>query len=249
MGAIKRSFLTLIAAAVILCCMVLPASAFAGGGQENGVLEYWDQPPAELEQSPEPGQQPPQGEPLSTDSPFSTRDLLYDKATHKQFISVEGRDGNTFYIVIDYDAPINDKEEQYKTYFLNAVDESDLTALVGETEPAACSCTQKCAPGAIRTACPLCAVNMTECVGKEPEPVQPAEPEPTPEPEPEKTVRMDEVLTVAFAVILAGAGAAYFLKIKKKKADVKGGTDLDDYDYGEEDEREYERDELDNEKD
>ena len=39
------------------------------------------------------------------------------------------------------------------------------------------------------------------------------------------------------------------ISIKKKKADVKGGTDLDDYDYGEEDEREYERDELDSEKD
>ena len=94
---------------------------------------------------------------------------------------MEGRDGNTFYIVIDYDAPTSDKEEQYKTYFLNAVDESDLAALVGETEPAACSCTQKCAPGAIRTACPLCAVNMTECAGKELEPVQPAEPEPAPD--------------------------------------------------------------------
>ena len=242
MGRIKHCLLLLMTA-VMLCCMVAPASAFADTGQEKEVLEYWSQQPGETEQ------QPAQGEPLSTDSPFSTRDLLYDKATHKQFITVEGRDGNTFYIVIDYDAPTSDKEEQYKTYFLNAVDESDLAALVGETEPAACSCTQKCAPGAIRTACPLCAVNMTECVGKEPEPVQPAEPEPTPEPEPEKTVRMDEVLTVAFAVILAGAGAAYFLKIKKKKADVKGGTDLDDYDYGDEEESEYEGDELDSEKD
>ena len=119
MGKIKHCLLLLMTA-VMLCCMAAPASAFADTGQEKEVLEYWSQQPGETEQ------QPAQGEPLSTDSPFSTRDLLYDKATHKQFITVEGRDGNTFYIVIDYDAPTSDKEEQYKTYFLNAVDESDL---------------------------------------------------------------------------------------------------------------------------
>ena len=47
------------------------------------------------------------------------RDLLYDKATNKQFITVQTKSGNTFFIVIDYDAPINEDEEQYQTYFLN----------------------------------------------------------------------------------------------------------------------------------
>ena len=37
-----------------------------------------------------------------------TRDLLYDKATNKQFITIQTKNGNTFFIVIDYDAPIND---------------------------------------------------------------------------------------------------------------------------------------------
>ena len=63
-------------------------------------------------------------------SEFFTRDLLYNKDTHKQFITVEGRDGNIFYIVIDYDAPMNEEEEQYTTYFLNKVNEADLSALV-----------------------------------------------------------------------------------------------------------------------
>ena len=47
-----------------------------------------------------------------------TRDLLYDKATNKQFITVQTKNDNTFFIVIDYDAPINEDEEQYKTCLL-----------------------------------------------------------------------------------------------------------------------------------
>ena len=141
MGKCKR-LLTVVLAAV-LCCTTLPLTAFAGGGPEDGsnkVLEYWSQgtpspqptTPADPQQTgqPVPGTQqtPAQGEPLSPGSEFSTRDMLYDKDTHKQFITVEGRDGHTFYIVIDYDAPVNGKEEQYQTYFLNKVDEADLGA-------------------------------------------------------------------------------------------------------------------------
>jgi hypothetical protein len=246
MGKCKR-LLTMVLAAV-LCCTMLPVTAFAGGGPEDGsdkVLEYWSQgstPPQDVEQGQppaEPSAQPsPQpGEPLAQGSEFSTRDLLYDKDTHKQFITVEGRDGNIFYIVIDYDAPVNEKEEQYQTYFLNKVDEADLAALIEQGEPVACSCTDKCYAGAINTACPLCAVNMTECVGKEPEPSAPVESEqPDADPEPVKKADSNGLLLVVLAVALAGGGAAYFLKFKKKKPDTKGDADLDDYDYGDEDE-------------
>lgn len=222
--------------AAMLCCTISPASAFSDQGQ-NGVLEYWKQDSASSQDTQQPvaAQKPKQGEPLSQDSQFSTRDMLYDKDTHKQFITVEGRGGNIFYIVIDYDAPINDKEEQYKTYFLNQVDEADLAALVEADAPVSCSCAQKCTVGAVNTGCPLCAANMTECAGKEPEPVDP-KPEPEPEPEVKKPASMDGILTVALAVVLAGTGAVYFLKLKKKKPDVKGSSDLDDYDYGDEDE-------------
>ena len=197
MGKCKR-LLTMVLAAV-LCCTMLPVTAFAGGGPEDGsdkVLEYWSQgstPPQGMEQTGQPAAEPSAqptlqpGEPLSQGSEFSTRDLLYDKDTHKQFITVEGRDGNTFYIVIDYDAPVNEKEEQYQTYFLNKVDEADLAALIEQGEPAACSCTDKCHAGAVNISCPLCAVNMTECVGKEPEPSAPVESEqPDADPEPVK---------------------------------------------------------------
>lgn len=77
-----------------------------------------------------------------------TRDLLYDAATNKQFITVETSGGNTFYIVIDYDKPVDEDGEQYHTYFLNMVDEADLLAALEAAggELPACSCTEKCAP-------------------------------------------------------------------------------------------------------
>jgi len=98
------------------------------------------------------------------------------------------------------------------------VDEVDLSALLEQGEPAVCSCTEKCHAGAVNTACPLCAVNMAECVGKEPEP--------------EKKDNTGGFLVILLAVAAAGGGAVYFWKFKKKKPDVKGSDDLDDYDYG-----------------
>lgn len=113
-----------------------------------------------------------------------TRDLLYDAATNKQFITVETSGGNTFYIVIDYDKPVDEDGEQYHTYFLNMVDEADLLAALEAAggELPACSCTEKCAPGAIHTDCEVCAVNMTECAGTAPEPAPVTEPVEEPEP-------------------------------------------------------------------
>jgi hypothetical protein len=43
-------------------------------------------------------------------------------------------------------------------------------------------------------------------------------------------------LAVVLALGLAGGAAAYFLKFKKEKPDTKGPVDLDDYDFGDDDE-------------
>ena len=174
-----------------------------------------------------------------------TRDLLYDKHTNKQFITVETRNGHTLYLVIDYDKPLDEDGEQYETYFLNLVDESDLLALIDEEDAVpVCTCKNKCEAGAVNTSCEVCKNNMTECMGKETEPVKEPEVTPEPEPEPEKKSSGSGLVVIVLLLALAGGGALYWFKFRKPKADTKGPADLDDYDFGEaDDDAEYETEE------
>ena len=101
--------------AVLLCGFAIPAYAYSDGGNE-------EPPVVEETPAPEPTPTITPGEGFSEDGNLVTRDLLYDAATNKQFITVETSGGNTFYIVIDYDKPVDEDGEQYHTYFLNMVD-------------------------------------------------------------------------------------------------------------------------------
>lgn len=171
-----------------------------------------------------------EGEPLEGEGNVSTRDLLYDKATNKQFITIQTKAGNTFYIVIDYDAPINEEEEQYQTYFLNMVDEADLLALMDETAAAeltTCNCDTKCEAGAVNMECPVCKNNMSECTGAAPEPVQPTE-EVEPEPEVSENQSNIGLIIGVIAVVGIGGGAYYYFKFVRGKK--KKDEDLDFFD-------------------
>ena len=94
-------------------------------------------------------------------TPEGNAALVDDFGGNKQLITVTTKAGNYFYILIDR----ANEDKETAVHFLNQVDEADLMALMedGETTqeaPAVCNCTEKCAAGAVNTACPVCAVNM-----------------------------------------------------------------------------------------
>lgn len=130
----------------------------------------------------------------------------------------------------DYDKPVDEEGEQYETYFLSQVDESDLLAALEASggELPACTCTEKCAAGAVNTDCPVCATNMTECAGvaPEPEPAEPEEPEEAQEPEagfPAGT------LLLALAAVVIGGGAGWYFKIYRPKQERAEAQAQEDY--------------------
>lgn len=215
-----RSFLVLLAA--LVCMGGFSVTAYAGGGEDiptddSGVI---------VETEPQP---------LTPEGNMSLVDDISGEASEdKQFITVVSKSGNYFYIIID-----NAAEGENTVHFLNQVDEADLMAIIGEEEtenpPAVCNCTDKCATGAINTTCPVCSVNMGACTGKEAEPEQPDEPQ-------EENSGMGGLIVFLVVAALGGGGAFYYFKILKPKQNVKGGTDLDDFDFEDYDEDEPEAD-------
>ena len=216
---IFKTFSALCAALVLM--MGLSVTAFAQGT---------DQPPAEdatndanvvVEET--------------EDSPALTPDgnaaLVDDFGGNKQLITVTTKAGNYFYILIDR----ANEDKETAVHFLNQVDEADLMALMedGQTtqeQPATCTCTEKCVAGAVNTACPVCATNMSACTGKEPEPETPEE---TPEPEEpaQKNTGLNPALLLAVLALMGGGGAFAYFKFIKGKANHKNSSNPDDYDY------------------
>ena len=225
----KRFFRTLLT----LCAALMVMGGFS-------VTAYAQTPEGQDDATDDSGvvyEEPKKEEPLTPDGNAT---LVDDFGGNKQLIIVTTKNGNYFYILID-----RDDEGENTVHFLNQVDEADLMALIedGDTateQPAVCNCTQKCETGAVNTLCPVCSTNMIACSGKaaEPETEEPTE-------QPEKKSNTGGLAVFLIVALLGGGGAFYYFKIMKPKQDVKGSTDLDDFDFDDYDEDEPEADDED----
>ena len=153
------------------------------------------------------------GMPYQADGNSHTLDVLYSAATNKQFITLQSKNGNTFYLVIDYDKPIDEEAEMYETYFLNLVDERDLLALMSDEEKEE-----------VPTPTP-------EIIYVTPEPTAmpmiTATPAPTEPAEQEKPDQMQAILALAAIGALAAVGVLVFLKGKRDGARARADNDFE----------------------
>lgn len=169
---------------------------------------------------------------LTPDGQGSVVDDVTDTG-RKEFFTISTKDDNTFYLVIDRE------RESENVYLLDTVKESDLLSLaekdagqdtpgvsaIPDPEPV-CTCLDKCAPGEVNTACPVCVLSLKDCTGRAPAAV------PEPDPEPEKGG--NTVVILAVIAVLAVGGAGYYLKIYKPKHDLDSADDFDDLTGGDE---------------
>ena len=96
------------------------------------------------------------GAPLTPDGNLELVDDVYQTSDGKQFITVQSKNDNTFYIVIDRD------KNGENVYFLNLVDEADLMALMQDGEVTVkCTCTDRCEAGDVDLNCPVCKTTDT----------------------------------------------------------------------------------------
>ena len=228
---IIRTFTVTLAA--VLCLTAFSTTAFAGGTDPNPepLPETTEAP---QEEEPTTGGMEPEGVPVT---PEGNATLVDDFYGDKQLITVTTKGDNYFYILIDRAA-----EGEQTVHFLNQVDEADLMALTENGEaakkPEICNCTEKCEVGKVNTSCPVCVTSMTGCTGKEPTPTPTEQPE---EPK-EKGGNPGVVLALVLFALLGGGAAFYYFKFLKPKQNVKGDTDLEDFEFEDYDEDEPEAD-------
>ena len=152
------------------------------------------------------------GFPFSSAGNSFTRDLLYDRATNKQFIAIETRNGDLFYMIIDYDKPLDEKGEKYETYFLNLVDSRDLLDIVDAKD----------------------IPDEPEVIYVTPEPTEVPTQAPSAENTPQKPDSSKTMLGLAGIAVLAGGGALWYFKQKKGKK----RPPVQDYDFDSDEEEE-----------
>ena len=142
------------------------------------------------------------GQPFTQNGNMVTRDVLYSAGTNKQFIAVQSRAGQTYYMVIDYDKPIDEENEIYETYFLNLVDDRDLMSVLTDEE-------------IVPTPTP-----QIIYVTPEPTQVPPPTSAPVETPTQQETRKMDSttmLLLLVLIVLVIGGFVAWFITSQNKK--------------------------------
>ena len=203
---------------------------------EPEILLPWDdEPEDEPENTPEPTLEPtsePAPEAAPTIQPgtgFTTtgnavaRDLLYDQHTNKQFIRVEAREGSSYFLIIDYDKPLDEAGDSYETYFLNMVDSRDLFDVVNEDDIPARFINPTAAP----TAVPI----------PTPQPTA-VPPEPTQEPAPPPAQSGGGGIALVFLLLAGGGGALWYFKFRKPQEQGKKKGGYDDFEWGDDENEE-----------
>ena len=141
--------------------------------------------------------------------PTGNAQLLDDVTDNEnlQFITVTARDGNVFYFVIDHGA------ESENVYFLNVVDEADLNALIEKEE-----------------------TEIPEEPVEDPDTEKPDEGlEPIEDIEPEEPEGNNTGLIIILVIAVAAGIGGYYYKVILPKKKLKDADDIEDFDFGDED--------------
>lgn len=143
--------------------------------------------------------------PLTPDGNMSLVDNVKGDATKdKEFIIVKSKGGNYFYIVIDHAA-----QGENTVHFLNQVDEKDLLSIIGEKD----------------------SLSAKPELPKEEEQKEPEAEKPKAEEKPEKKNPAGMIALSLILILGLAGGALYYFKVLKPKQDVKGTTELDEFDF------------------
>lgn len=134
-----------------------------------------------------------------------------------QFITVTARDGNVFYFVIDKGA------ESENVYFLNTVDESDLAALVEESD--------KTKTETVATPEPTETDSTAESEHKTETPEKSEQPQ-------KETTRNNGFLLVLLLLAGAAGVGVYYFKVVLPKKKLEQADDIEDFEFEEYDEDE-----------
>lgn len=168
---------------------------------------------------------------FTPDGQGSVLDYVENETDEKLFYTITTKSGNVFYLVVD------EARGEQNVYFLNAVTESDLTALTEENNKTSvsgisaaqsCTCTDKCKSGKVNEDCPVCKNDVSKCEGKAASTAD--EPEGGKSEKDGGNITMYVIIGAAF---IAVAGVGIYVKVIRPKKQQPEFDDDEGDDYGE----------------